>query len=161
MQTLVTNVTSDLLQLEEERGVKILHRHLNAEDLQDGVVAKDKVVLRKTQTTKINNKSIEKTDQINPLFSQGDLIYFIINRNSISTEEFINVFQHNKDVNIPNYDLHFKMGYYETDVWENSHKQFSRIYCIPILEELCKDSKELIITKNAPQNVTTLYSIYN
>lgn len=151
MQALVTNTTADLLQLEEERKVKILHRHLNAEDLQEGVVAKDKVVFLKTQKTKINYGSIEKTDQLNPLFSQGDLVYFIINRDSISTEEFMSVFQRNKDATIPNYDLHYKIGYYETDIWENSHKEFSRIYCIPVLEELCKDSKQLITTKNTSE----------
>lgn len=75
-------------------------------------------------------------------------MYFIIIRDSISDEEFFAILQKNKNMIIPRYDLHYASGYYETDVWAESSEKFSRIYCIPILEEIAKKSKLLITTKN-------------
>jgi len=142
----VNRVTFDLLKLEQKLGRKILHRDLESFDNYNVREHKDKVVLQRTQGK--NVPTVYRYDCQNPLFWFGDMMYFIILRDSISDEEFFSVVQKNKNMIIPRYDLHYASGYYETDVWAESREKFSRTYCIPILEELAKKSKKLVVSKD-------------
>lgn len=142
----VNAVTNDLLIKEKELGKKILHRHLENFDNYDIDRDEDKVVLLKRQSQQ-RGKGY-RYDCQNPLYWMGDLMHFIILRDSISDEEFYSILQKNKDKIIPKYDLHHSKGYYETDAWGESDEKFSRIYCIPILEEFSKQPKNIITSKH-------------
>lgn len=154
IKNFTNKTTTDLLKLEKIKGHKILHRHLEVADLKENEQVKDKVVLLRHQNDTKFNKSIFRYDQFNPVFWMGDLIHFIIERDSVSDSEFMQFIQKNKDSIIPNYDLHFASGYYETDVWYESSKKFSRVYCIPVLDELSKKSKHLITSPNKFKTTT-------
>lgn len=149
----VNKTTSDLLNLEAEVGHQILHRELEMSDLEENQNLQDKVVLARSQHNKMKKNSVFRTDQLNPLYWMGDLIHFIVKKDSISDEKFIDILQQNKDNIIPNYDFHFIAGYYETDVWSESSDKFSRVYCIPVLEQLCKTNGLLLETH--PSKKTT------
>jgi hypothetical protein len=154
----IDEVTFELLELEKKIGHKILHRELEREDLKDqDKIIDDKVILLRNQVRGRFNVA-GRIDQYNPLFWQGDMIHFIINRDSISDSEIMKIFQRNKDKFIPDYDLHLKSAYYETDVWLKSSEEFSRVYCVPVLEYLAKASKKLLVTptelKEKSENIT-------
>lgn len=150
----VDKTTSDLLNLEMEKGHKILHRHLETSDLKKEQNLKDKVVLAKSQRTEIKENSLFRLDQLNPLHWMGDLIHFIVEKDSISDEDFTKILQNNKDAIIPNYDFHFINGYYETDVWSDSSDKFSRVYCIPVLEQLSKKQATLLETHPSKKTIS-------
>ena len=142
----LNGVTKDLLASEKISGKKILHRHLESPFLYDIDEDKDKVILQEKQYQYL--PKLYRFDCLNPLLWQGDMMHIIVLRNSISDEELFAVLQKNKDKYIPNYDLHYAQGYYETHVWAESGEKLSRIYCIPILEELAKTSNKLFQTKH-------------
>lgn len=142
----VDSSTQGLLNLESEMGHKILHRHLENFDGYTAETDKDKVVLCKNQRKGIPH-DIYRYDSINPLFWMSDMIVFIINKGSISDETFYEIILKNKAKYIPDYDMHYASGFYETDVWAESYNKFSRIYCIPVLEYLSKQSNKLISSK--------------
>lgn len=143
LEKFLNKITADLLNLEKVKGHKILHRHVEVSELKEGEVLSDKVVLAKTQDDRNINNLLFRYDQINPLFWMGDLMHFTVNAGSISDDEIMKIIKDNKDNIIPNYDLHFASGYYETDVWAESSEKFSRVYCIAVLEELSKKNKPL------------------
>lgn len=150
----VNKTTTDLLNLEKVKGCKILHRHLETKDIKGDQIIKDKVVLARSQyDLKNNTKSLYRTDQINPLFWMGDLMHFIIVKDSITDAEMMQILQTNKDAIIPNYDLHTISGYYQTDIWTKSDTEFSRIYCIPVLEQLAKTHGVVMETPNAKKTL--------
>lgn len=142
----VNCVTEDLLKLEKKLGRKILHRDLESFNNYNVNEHKNKVVLQRTQGK--NVPKVYKYDCQNPLLWFGDMMYFIIIRDSISDEKVFEILQKNKNLIVPRYDLHYASGYYETDIWAESGEKFSRTYCISILNELAKKSKLLITTKN-------------
>lgn len=144
MMEFINSVTKDILDMEKKLNKKILHRHMENMDNYDKETDKDKVVLYEKSKSNSNIHRIYRADCLNPNFFLGDLIYFILIRDSITDEEFYDIFQKNKEKFIPKYDFHHKSGYYETDVWSESNQKFSRIYCLPILEQLSKLSKTTI-----------------
>ena len=141
----VDAVTKDLLDMEKLLNKRILHRHLENFDNYNKETDKNKVVLSKNQRIDYS-REVYRSDSINPLFWLGDMMHFIIERDSISDKVFFDIFEKQKEKFIPDYDLHYKSGYYETDVWAESGSKFSRIHCIPVLEQLAKQNKELIVT---------------
>lgn len=154
LEQFVNKTTADLLWLEKVKGHKILHRHVESSDLKESEILKDKVMLARTQDDCKNHNLLLWYDQINPLLWMGDLMHFIVEAESISDNDFMKIVKENKDNIIPNYDLYFGSAFYETDVWAYSSVQFSRVYCIPLLEELSKKSKSLLTTQNTAVNKT-------
>jgi hypothetical protein len=145
------SVTKDLLKLEKVLNKKILHRHLEDSSNYNVENDKDKVILCKRQRADYPTE-FYRSDSINPHFGLGDMIYFIIERGSIADKTFYEIFEKNHKAIIPNYEFYHKAGYYETDVWAESDTKFSRIYCIPILEYLCKQDKNLIVTNEKEED---------
>lgn len=150
LREFVDEIVKELLRNEKQKGHKILHREASIEDLNTNQGVKDNVVLLKTQNSYIGKK-VYRIDQCNPLLWLGDMIHVIVLRNSISDAEFYSVVQKCKDKTIPNYDLHYAHGYYHTDKWFAPNDELSRVYCIPILEYLCKENKKLITTSKNNQ----------
>ena len=136
----VDSVTFDLLNLEKKLNKKILHRHIDNYLQYDKENDKDKVVLCEKQLVDYP-KELYRTDELNPLFWLGDLIHFIIERDSITDKTFYDIFEKNRKKLVPNINFHHKSGYYETDTWAESGSKFSRIYCIPVLEYLAKNKE--------------------
>jgi len=137
----IDSVTNDLLELEKTLNKKILHRHLENLDTYNIETDKNKVVLCVKQHG-VRTKDLYRTDSLNPLFWLGDLVHFIIERDSIPDKTFYEIFETNKKELIPNINFHHKSGYYETDVWAESGSKFSRIHCIPVLEYLAKNKQK-------------------
>lgn len=137
---------NNLLELEKVRGHKIIHRHLELKDIKEGERVLDKVALLRSieELKQPHSNKILRADQLNPAWWLGDSIYFIVERDSISDKEFMQIIQKNKDNTIPNYDLYFASGYYETDVWAESSDKFSRTYCLVVLDELAKKYNKII-----------------
>ncbi len=150
----VNKSTKDLLELEKLRGTEILHRNMEIKDLDinSNKKVENTVILAETQEEiwKVS-KNVLRVDSFNPIYWMADAMHFIVNRDSISDEEFMSILQKNKDELIPNYDLHMASAYYETDVW--IHEPLSRVYCIPILDELSKLNKNKFKTEDSKKNI--------
>lgn len=141
------SLTKDLLELEKQTNTKILHRDID--DIEkvnyDKNADINKIILNKTQRKP--NVSIIRDDTLNPIFWLGDLMQFTVLKGSISDEKFLSIVQKNKDNIIPNYNLHYAKGYYETDDWTKGDKEYFRGYCALYLSDLSK-KLPLITTKD-------------
>lgn len=149
----VNKVTADLLQLESQLGRKILHRHCEQNELYENAKIKDKVVLLKSQFDIIPKNSLFREDQRNPNCWLNDQIYFIIERDSLSEKQMLNIIQKEKNDIVPNYDMHYMYAHYDNDETAFSN-EFTRTYCIAVLDELAKEQG---MTLTSPtKNETTL-----
>lgn len=75
-------------------------------------------------------------------FIFGDLVGFTVYRDSISTEEVIDVFNECREIIGIDYEFHIADGYYETDDWTEGQDKYFRGYCIDLLSNLHKPYNE-------------------
>ena len=113
IRLLLYRVYFKLKDLEEEKGIKILH------------------------TNEIFNKG-DRGGLLEPFFFSGDLFGFTTLRGSISDEEVYQMMKDAKEeLNTP-LEFYYDNGYYETDRYGESGKKYFRGYCMQYLEDRCK-----------------------
>ncbi len=71
-------------------------------------------------------------------FFVGDAGEITIYRDSISDEEFINIFNNFKEKEEFDYELHMNDGYYETNHWNEGNTKYARSYCFEFLTNMHK-----------------------
>ena len=77
-------------------------------------------------------------------FLLGDLIGLTVYRDTISSDEVINIFNNCKKILNVDFDFHMADGYYETNNWNEANNKYFRGYCIDLLSKLHKPDNEKI-----------------
>ena len=84
-------------------------------------------------------------------FIIGDVVGLTTYRNSISTQEVLEIFQREKENVELNVEFHIADGYYETNDYTEGKDKYFRGYCIDLLSNMHKDKnkklKEKILKK--------------
>lgn len=71
-------------------------------------------------------------------FLLGDVIGFTVYRDTITTNEVIEIFNKCKKALNINFEFHLADGYYETNNWVEGKEKYFRGYCIDLLSNLHK-----------------------
>ena len=72
-------------------------------------------------------------------FFLGDAGEITIYRDSITDEQFWEIFNNTKEEVGFDYELHTNDGYYETNHWVEGHDKYARSYCFQLLTDMHKD----------------------
>ena len=80
-------------------------------------------------------------------FILGDVIGLTTYRNSIKTEEILELFNELKKNLSIDYEFHINDGYYETNDWTEAHNKYFRGHCIDLLSNMHKKENKKIKLK--------------
>lgn len=97
---------------------------------------KMKILVRPFNTTSVYEMGYTQTDK-EPVII-GDLSYFTIYRDTLTTEEVIDIFECCMYLLDVDFKFHYADGYYETHYWEEGINKYFRGYCISTLSTLHK-----------------------
>ena len=110
-------------------------------------------ILLNDNNVKINKTIIgsrNKDCYANPNIICGDFYAFYFYNNTITKNDFINLFLHYARKNNLNFDYHFQSAKFETTSYENGNTEYFLGYCVSYLQN--HKSKTIISVKNQ-QNI--------
>jgi len=113
--------------------ITIIYKKIQEIELQQN----KKILVFEEDFTHIGEKLMQFGYKQEP-FLYADTIGFTIYRNSLSTEEIIDIFKQSKEILNIDFEFHIADGYYETNNYEEADQKYFRGYCIDFLSNLHK-----------------------
>lgn len=112
-----------------------------------------KILVFEDEFTKLGEERLNVFGYKQEPFLYGDLIGFTVYRDTITSEEVIDIFNKCKKALEIDFDFHIADGYYETNDYVEGKDKYFRGYCIDLLSNLHKPynkqlRKELIKQKS-------------
>ena len=97
-----------------------------------------KILVFEDEFTKLGEERLNVFGYKQEPFIYGDLIGLTVYRDSITTDEVLDIFNKCKTALEINFEFHIADGYYETNNWIEGQSKYFRGYCIDLLSNLHK-----------------------